>query len=146
MLKVTIQFDDSADDLERAYDYVVALRDRHRAMQPTAPLPLPPPATALPAAWNVEGWFNHLGEGSRSFWEIAARYAQNHPTFTFDELATASGTDKETLRSYQRNSYRAIRGENAPDPLPEADWDANQGCNVYRMPDAVRDEILRLSA
>lgn len=135
MVRINLEFEDSSDDLEVVVALVEHLRSRHRPTQP----PEDQPATA----WNVAAWYGHLGRGSRSFWEIAARHAVDNETWTFDDLETASGTDKSTLRSYHRNSYRAIRDENAPDPLT-SDWDVDRECNVYQMPEAVRDEILRL--
>jgi hypothetical protein len=139
-----LRFDNERADLEAAKAVIDALLAASEEDAP-APLAPPPPPTAPATAWNVAAWFGRLGEGSRRFWTIAARYSQSHQTFTFDELAADSGLDKETLRSYQRNSYRAIRAVGAPDPLGEAVWNAEQNRNTYSLPDAVRDEIIRLS-
>jgi hypothetical protein len=126
------------------YDLAVKALDALGAVIP--PRVTPPAATAAPEDWGIDKWWEHLGGGnSRSFWTEAARHLQTHRSFTFDELAAATGIDKQSLRSYHRNSYRAINDESAPDPLG-GEWDANQGCNVYTMVDVVRDEILRLSA
>ncbi|MEX0677098.1 MAG: hypothetical protein WD063_08490 [Pirellulales bacterium] len=127
MVRVTIEFEFPGD-----MDAATAALETFRGI-------------TLPAhtAGNVADWFSHLGEGSRSFWEIAARHAQTNATWTFDDLAQTSGIDRDTLRSYHRNSYRAINDESAQNPLT-SEWDANRGCNVYRMADAVRDEILGL--
>lgn len=138
MIRVAIEFDLSADDLDEVALTVETLRTR------AATAGAQPSATAPVADWKIADWLGHLGEGSRSFWNIAARHAQSNPSWTFDDLAQASGIDKETLRSYHRNSYRAIRDESAPDPLA-SEWDATGAFNVYRMPDVVRDEILRLA-
>jgi hypothetical protein len=35
---------------------------------------------------SVAEWFSSLGENSRRFWTIAARYLLNHEFFTFDDL------------------------------------------------------------
>ena len=66
-----------------------------------------------------------------------------HSEWTFDDLAE-SPEDKKELRAHHRNSYRAIRAERAPDPLKGSRWDSKRDCQVYRMPDGVRDEILHL--
>jgi hypothetical protein len=139
MVRISLEFDDDPDDLDAAARLIEAIQSA--ATPPTVPAP---PATAPASAWNVAGWFNHLGPGSRSFWEIAARHATTHPRWTFDDLSEATGVEKETLRSYQRNSYRAIKAEKAPDPL-DSEWDANRGCNVYTLKPAVGPEILRLA-
>jgi hypothetical protein len=139
-MRFSFEFENNRADYDEA---VRALDALGSAIPPRVPAP---PANAVVADWKIEEWWEHLGGGnSRSFWTEAARYAQTHRTFTFDDLAAATGIDKQSLRSYHRNTYRAINDENAPDPLG-GDWDANRGCNVYTMADVVRDEILRLSA
>jgi hypothetical protein len=135
MVQLSIQFEDSPDELEVVGALVDHLRSRHRPTRPPEDQPVD--------AWNVAAWYGHLGQGSRRFWEVAARHSLNNDTWTFDDLEAASGIDKNTLRSYHRNSYRAIRDENAPDPL-RSDWNVDQACNVYQMPEAVRDELHRL--
>jgi hypothetical protein len=108
----------------------------------------PPPSPLTTAAGNpedfVEAWLGHLGEGSRKFWRIAARYAVDHPLITFEDLARSSGLSRETLRSYHRNSYRAIGDEKAPDPMPGT-WSQVTKRTEYSMAAAVRDKILELT-
>lgn len=135
MVRFTVEFADNPNDLAVIIAVAEQLRARHEPSQPTGGQPA--------TAWNVANWLAHLGQGSRSFWEIAAGHAQTQETWTFDDLVATSGVDKNTLRSYHRNSYRAIRDENAPDPLT-GNWNVIRQCNVYSMPDAVRDEILRI--
>jgi hypothetical protein len=105
---------------------------------------LTPPATA-DAADRVGAWLAHLGLGARAFWRAAARYAVDHPEFTFADLEAASGITRGTLRSRYQSSYRAIRGENSPDPMPGRQ-DAKTRRFVYSMSPAVRDRILELTA
>ncbi len=136
-MRVSFEFDFDRGDYDVA---VKALDAIGTVIPPRVPTP---PANATVADWKIADWWEHLGEGSRSFWKEAGRHLQTHGSFTFDELAAATGIDKQSLRSYHRNSYRAINDESAPDPLG-GEWDANRGCNVYTMPDVVRDELLRL--
>lgn len=147
MLKVALTFENTPDDLVAAAALIEILRGRETAAVPVNSVasasPAPPPMS--PTDWKVTAWFQRLGEGSRKFWKAAALYARTHANFTFDDLAAASGLTKGALRSYQRNSYRAIRAENAPDPLGQAEWDAHRQCNVYRVSDVVRDELIRLT-
>jgi hypothetical protein len=131
---IHVSFDNAPEDLDAVAAIVATLRQQH-AISSVAP--------ATPVAGQVAPWFGHLGEGSRSFWQLVAQHALTNRTWTFDDLAAASGTDKETLRSYHRNSYRAIKDEGSPDPMP-GDWEGNR--NVYWMADAVRDEIIQLTA
>lgn len=100
-------------------------------------------ATGDPADF-VYRWLSHLGEGSRKFWKLAARYSTDHATLTFEDLEREYGIGKETLRSHHRNSYRAINDEKAPDPMPGA-WDQQALRNVYSMTPAVRDKINELT-
>jgi hypothetical protein len=148
MLSIDLCFENSPEDLRAAAAVIAALRDDDLLGDDGGPVPVPlapaPPPNAPAGAWNISPWFNRLGPGSRQFWIVAAQFALTHRAWTFDDLAAASGLDKGTLRSYQRNSYRAIRAEQAPEPLG-GDWDPNRQCNVYTMADVVRDEILRLS-
>ena len=109
--------------------------------------PGPPPlTTARTPAEAVDAWFSHLGQGSRRFWRIAARYALDHPEsqFTFEDLAAASGLTKGTLRSYHRNSYRAIKDEQAPDPMPGA-WSQVTQRTDYMMFPGVAQRIAELT-
>jgi hypothetical protein len=93
---------------------------------------------------QVERWLAHLGPGSRSFWRLAAEFLRDREQVTFEDLSQHYGIPTATLRSYHRNSYRAIHREEAPDPLP-GQWDDRIQANVYRMPDSVRDKILELT-
>ena len=126
------------DALRMAADATrAAARSGNQANQPVA----------IPAAgtnWKIDKWWGHLGTRSREFWEAAARHVQTNPRFTFAELAQATGHDKGALKAEHRNSWKAIRDEGAPNPLNRT-WDASQACNVYTMPDEVRDELLRLA-
>ncbi len=107
-------------------------------------LPPLPPVAAADVASQVERWLAHLGPGSRSFWRLAAEFSRGRASFTFEDLSRHCGIPKATLRSYHRNSYRAIRHEEAPDPLPGL-WDAQIRANVYWMADPVREKILELT-
>jgi hypothetical protein len=131
---ITIQIKDTAEDLDRSAVIIRAIRALH------------PDAGAVDtrevATTSIVRWFNRLGTGSRIFWERAARHSESHFEWTFDDLAE-SPEDKKTLRSYHRNSYRAIKVEGAVDPLISR-WDSKRDCQVYQMPDSVRDEILHL--
>jgi hypothetical protein len=131
-MNFSIQFEDTIRELDRALEIIGAIRARH------------PEATGDTgvATTSVGGWFHRLGAGSKIFWERAARHAQSHRQWTFNDLAE-SPDDKRALRSYHRNSYRAIKVEGATDPLVSR-WDSKLECQVYHMPDAVRLEILRL--
>jgi hypothetical protein len=131
---ITIQIEDTPEDLDRAAVIFRAIR----ALHPNAATV----DTGDVATTSIVRWFNRLGTGSRIFWERAARHAQSHFEWTFDDLAESPG-DKKALRSYHRNSYRAIKVEGAADPLISR-WDSKRDCQVYQMPDAVRDEILHL--
>lgn len=133
MVRISLEFDFTPEDVDSA----VALLDSIQPHQETAD---DDPTT--PLQLGVGGWYGHLGVGSRRFWEVAAKHAQDHPTWTFDDLATASGIDKETLRSYHRNSYRAIKDVEAADPLKKENWAGDHW--IYSMENTVRDEILRL--
>jgi hypothetical protein len=134
MLVITIQIEDTAEDLDRAAHIIHTIRARHPEVATSD--------TREVARTSIVGWFNRLGAGSKIFWERAARHAQSHSEWTFADLAE-SPEDKRALRSYHRNSYRAIKAEGAADPLVSK-WDAKRDCQVYRMPEAVRDEILHL--
>jgi hypothetical protein len=134
MPTITIKIEDTPDDLHRAAVIIRAIRGLHPGATTVD--------TADVAAGSVARWFNRLGTGSQIFWERAARHAQSHSEWTFDDLAK-SPADKKALRSYHRNSYRAIKVEGAADPLISR-WDSKRDCQVYRMPDGVRDEILHL--
>lgn len=92
-------------------------------------------------AAKVPAWLRHLGDRSREFWEVSARYLLSHPEFTFPRLEEFSNTPESSLRAMHRNSYRAIKLEKAPDPL-SVERDADSGHNVYQMEPVVRDEIL----
>jgi hypothetical protein len=92
-------------------------------------------------AAKVPAWFRHLGNRSRGFWEMSARYLLNHPEFTFPGLEQFSHTPESSLRALHRNSYRAIKLEKAPNPL-SVERDPESGRNVYHMEPVVRDEIL----
>jgi hypothetical protein len=133
---IHVSFDNTPEDLAAIAAIVFNLQQQHATATAVA-------AVTASAAPQVAAWYGHLGDGSRSFWQLVAQHALTHRTWTFDDLATASGTDKETLRSYHRNSYRAIKDEGAPDPMP-GDWEGSY--NVYYMADAVRDAILQLTA
>jgi hypothetical protein len=119
---------------------------------PAAPVPSPPPDVPqgpapdpLAVASFVDAWLRHLGPGSRRFWRIAAEYALNRNcNITFDDLERASNISRESLRSYHRNSYRAIKNEGALDPMP-GNWDAAFGRTTYAMLEVVRDRILELT-
>jgi hypothetical protein len=100
--------------------------------------------TATSNASQVERWLAHLGPGSRSFWRKAAEFLREHESFTFDELARYYEIPMSTLRSFHRNSYRAIRNEDAPDPLSGHLDDRNQK-TIYKMTNSVRDLILELT-
>lgn len=110
---------------------------------PSGPLPLT--ASRTPAE-SIDAWFSHLGPGSRRFWKIAAQYALAHPEsqFTFEDLAAASSLSKGTLRSYHRNSYRAIKDEQAPDPMPGA-WSQVTQRTDYMMFPGVAQRIVELT-
>jgi hypothetical protein len=134
MPTLTIQIQDTIKELDRAAEIIRAIRALHpdAATVDTGDL----------ATTSIVGWFNRLGTGSRIFWARAARRAQSHFKWTFDDLAE-SPEDKKALRSYHRNSYRAIKVEGAADPLIGR-WDSKRDCQVYQMLDPVRDEILHL--
>src|SRR5207248_407565 len=51
---------------------------------------------------RVSEWFDSLGDDSKSFWVHAARYLLNHPSFTFDELSSATNMPKASLESMHR--------------------------------------------
>ena len=134
MATITIEIQDTVKELDRAAEFIRAIRALH------------PQTTIGDAAGvaltSIARWLNRLGAGSKKFWWRAARYAQSHREWTFNDLAV-SPEDKKELRSFHRNSYRAIKAEAATDPLVSK-WDSKRDCQVYHMPDAVRDEILRL--
>jgi hypothetical protein len=112
------------------------------------PAPGPAAATAndiCDSAGRVGAWLSRLGAGSRTFWRLAAGYAVDHAGFTFEDLEAASGIGRDTLRSRYRNSYRAIRGAKAPDPMP-GHRDPETNLHVYSMSPEVREKILELTA
>jgi hypothetical protein len=116
-----------------------------------AAVPVPPPEPSAPAGAAakpedfVEKWLKRLGPGSRGFWKKAAEYATGPVLFiTFEDLEKATGVKMATLRSYHRNSYRAIKDEGAPDPMPGT-WSAATKRYEYAMFPAVRDKILELT-
>jgi hypothetical protein len=102
-------------------------------------------ADARDPAGRVEAWLGQLGEGSRRFWRLTARYAVDHAGFTFEDLESASGIARDTLVSGYRNSLRAIRGTKATDPLTRCPG-PKRGRIVYSMSLAVREKILELTA
>src|ERR1700730_1189151 len=108
MLHIGLQFENTAEELAAAVSLLGILQSLHNDEESARPEDLCGDKASSP---TIAVWFAHLGAGSRSFWELAARFAQNHSTFTFDDLAAEANTEKETLRSYHRNSYRAIRDE-----------------------------------
>jgi hypothetical protein len=134
MATFTIQIQDTIKELDRAAEIIRAIRAGHP--QTTTG------DTGGVATTSVARWFNRLGAGSKIFWQRAARHAQSHREWTFNDLAE-SPEDKRALRSYHRNSYRAIKVEGAADPLVSK-WDSKRDCQVYQIPDTVRDELLRL--
>ena len=138
-MKITIDLDNLLEDLPKASEVLRALQplmEAGTAQHSRVTIP------ALASRGNVAEWFGHLGPGSRKFWEIAATHCSTHSTFTFEDISTPE-LSKETLRSYHRNSYRAIKAAGATDPL-EKTWDAQAGQYVYRMSHSVRGEILSL--
>jgi hypothetical protein len=92
-------------------------------------------------ATQVPKWFSLLGDGSRKFWELSARYLLKHAMFTFEDLARETGVPQGSLKAMHRNSYRAIKREESPNPLWSR-WDYALGRTVYTMDPVVRDEIL----
>jgi hypothetical protein len=134
MPTLTIQIEDTIKELDRAAEIIRAIRALHPQVATGH--------TGGVTTTSIAGWFNRLGAGSKIFWDRAARHAQSHREWTFDDLAE-SPEDKRALRSFHRNSYRAIKVEGATDPLVSK-WDTKRDCQVYQMPDAVRDEILHL--
>jgi hypothetical protein len=155
MLRVSLEFDPTPEDLAAAGLVLNALReaparqdisrDDSRPKNSNHPADSGPKPTCndLPAAWKVHVWFPKLGENARSFWLLAARHAQENPTWTLKEIEAVSGIEPRALKSYLRNSYRAIHASKAADPLL-SDWDSVRRCNVYRFrDDIVRDEVLR---
>ena len=135
MPNITLRIEDTRQDLDRAALIIRAIRALHpdTATVNTADVP----------AGTIARWFNRLGS-SRNFWERAARHAQTHSDseWTFDDLAD-SPEDKKTLRALHRTWYRAIKAEGATNPL-NSWWDSKKDCQVYQMPNSVRDEILHL--
>lgn len=95
-------------------------------------------------AAEVPKWFSHLGSNSRKFWKLCAHYLLKHPSFAFEDLASDSGIDVDSLKAMHRNSYRAIKQEGSPNPLWSA-WDHGSQRNIYRMDPVVRDEMLCLT-
>ncbi len=134
MPSITLNIENTMEDLDRASVIIHALRALHSASPGNDRVDI--------AVEPIAAWFNRLGVGSKSFWARAARHSQTQSEWTFDDLAQ-SPEDKKTLRSNHRNSYRAIKVEGASNPL-QSRWDAYRECQVYQMPNIVRDEILRL--
>ncbi|HEV7225512.1 MAG TPA: hypothetical protein VGN42_22595, partial [Pirellulales bacterium] len=102
MLQVALTFENTAHDLQAAAAILEALRAAGSAEEAeSAPIGVAVPMSpgTDPTAWKVARWFYRLGDGSRKFWTTAAEYMLTHPTFTFDELAAASGLTKGALRS-----------------------------------------------
>ena len=94
----------------------------------------------------IEKWWGHLGQTSRDFWKYAAQTAASTPHFTLQDIAHRhANTAVASLRASLMNSHKAIKDEQAPDPMPGI-WDSLRGCNVYQMSEEVCQEILRLAA
>jgi hypothetical protein len=145
MIKLTFELENMYEDVDQALATLSAIRATRRL--PEMRVSRIVEATSAGDGgpdYRVSAWFPRLGQGSRSFWERAAIYFRDHAELTFEALAT-SEAEKQALRSYHRNSYRAINAEGAPNPL-ESRWDYQAGHQVYRMPDAVRDAILSLTS
>ncbi|MDB5293822.1 MAG: hypothetical protein JWL69_5063 [Phycisphaerales bacterium] len=127
-----------AEEVDAAVD---GLADKAKA--PAAP----PAVTAVPGNPEVfiEKWLKRLGPGSRKFWKLVAQHAltQNF-LITFEDLKLNTGISTATLRSYHRNSYRAIKDEKAPDPMPGV-WSGATKRYEYAMSHAVRDKIIELT-
>jgi hypothetical protein len=90
---------------------------------------------------HIPRWLRHIGVNSQKSWRISASYLLSHNRFTFRDLEAFSGIPEESLRAMHRNSYRAIKSEESPNPL-WAKLDYGLGRNVYSMEPAVRDEFL----
>ena len=94
---------------------------------------------------SVAEWFSLLGENSRRFWTIAARYLLNHESFTFEDLSIHSSVSVESLRSMHRNSWKAIHSKRGSNPLV-SHWDGEHRRFIYTMNKHVRDEFLKPSS
>ena len=139
-MKIFIEVDNiGAAELDRAAKLIEKLRST--SLLKTGVVPS---KTGLSSVGSVAAWFRRLGRGSRQFWERAAKHSRSHAEWTFYDLAGGAETEKARLRSNHRNSYRAINAEGASNPL-ESRWNSQTKRMVYSMPDAVRDEILRLA-
>jgi len=153
-LTISINIPCDTASLTEAAELIEALRDLYPSDLPEAPAvvlggaglpPQPPLATAQNPEDFIQAWLRHLGPASRKFWRDTAQYAATgRPSITFEDLELATGIAKGSLRSYHRNSYRAINHEKAPDPMPGS-WDATTKRNMYGMMPAVRDKILDLT-
>jgi hypothetical protein len=138
MVSVTFQF----DSLAEARAWLQSMPEHDDVVRPTGQS-LGSRRTAeqvRKAASDIAKWWPHLGEKSREFWVIAANFAAENSTFTFDELANDT-ISAGSLKSRHRNSYRAIKAEHADDPL-EQEWSWEHGRNFYYLADGVRDAIL----
>src|SRR5438552_721093 len=115
MIELTLRFDVSPLTLEKVSAVIAALQEQSDELPPddlpTGIAPVHPGPVAANAADHVESWLSHLGRDSRRFWRMAAEYSLTHTSFTFDELETHSGISRASLRSYHRNTYRAIKAE-----------------------------------
>ena len=131
MLRISLDFDNTTADIEAAQKVLAVLHKK--AEKPDA----------VADELSIEDWFERLGDGSRLFWYLAAYQSLSKESWTFHDLAEISGDEVEKLRSYQRNSYRAIKATRSPNPLISR-WDTEHQHNVYSMHDCVRDRILEL--
>jgi hypothetical protein len=142
--RVTVEFADDDKALVGLKDVLKMAEDATRGAVGPATSPAQQTTATGPANLKVAEWWGHLGSRSKEFWESAAVLLGTTGSFTFEELARATGVDKGALKAEHRNSWKAIKDESAPDPL-DGKWDASRGCMVYSMKDEVRRELLRLA-
>jgi hypothetical protein len=145
-MKITIELQDTEANATSLLAFAERFKSMFIGARPMSATPQsqsPAPPHSEQGDSSVGKWFARLGQGSRSFWVRAAQFSQEHDSWTFEQLA-GDETKPAVLRSYHRNSYRAINVENAADPLVKQ-WDASQGCYVYFLAPEIRDEILRLA-
>jgi hypothetical protein len=150
-MAASLNFEVSFDQvsLAQAARIIAALQaactDSSASPETPAAAPLQATAPAGKAEDFVEKWLTRLGAGSRKFWRLAAeKAAKLNWLITFEDLEKETGIKAATLRSYHRNSYRAINDEHAPDPMPGS-WSGATKRYEYAMSHAVRDRILQLT-
>lgn len=93
---------------------------------------------------KVDEVWGRVGDNAKRFLAIAARRTTEGGEFSMDDVAQWLDEEPKTVRSWHRNLGRTLKHVDAAIPQPllmESRWTGER--NVYRLPVAVREAILR---